>query len=277
MSHRSRFLREPDMTFIALPWLLAAALFVHGTTNAQQPARQAPASTPTFPVVVGGVVPDEATRQAVLAKVREVYGADRVVDQLGVGPLVAPPNWTAHVQKMITPDLKRVNRGQMSIRGNNVEMRGEVANEASRQEVLSRITTAIANPTYTVRSGLRVAAEGQEQVDAALANRVIEFEPASFELTPLGRTTLDQLLPVLRKFNARNFEVIGHTDSVGSRATNIALSSARADAVKSYLVAKGFRESAITTLGVGPDRPVAPNESPEGRSRNRRIELRVGQ
>ena len=128
-----------------------------------------------------------------------------------------------------------------------------------------------------MRSGWRRAAERQEQVDAALANRLIEFEAASFELTPLGRTTLDQLLPVLRKFNARNFEVIGHTDSVGSRATNIALSSARADAVKSYLVAKGFRESAITTLGVGPDRPVAPNESPEGRSRNRRIELRVGQ
>ncbi len=266
--------------------LLGAAMYANAQTAAAPPARQ-PAGTParqvpaargtTFPVVVGGVVPDEATRQAILAKVRQVYGAERVVDQLGVGPLVAPPNWSAHVQRMIAPELERVSRGQITIRGNNVEVRGEVANEASRQEVASRMLTAINNPTYTVRNGLRVAAAGQDQIDAALANRIVEFEPASFELTPLGRTTLDRLLPVLHKLTDRNFEVIGHTDSVGTRATNLALSAARADAVKNYLMARGIRESAITTLGAGPDRPLADNETPDGRARNRRIELRVGQ
>jgi OmpA-OmpF porin, OOP family len=259
-----------------VPALVPAAAPVRAT--AATPARQVPAARATnFPVVVGGVVPDEATRQAILAKVRAVYGADRVVDQLGIGPLVAPPNWSAHVQRMIAPDLERVTRGQLTVRGNNVEMRGEVANEASRQEVASRVITAINNPTYTVRNGLRVAAAGQDQIDAALANRIVEFEPASFELTPLGRAALDQLLPVLLKLADRNFEVIGHTDSVGTRATNLALSAARADAVKGYLTARGIRESAITTLGAGPDRPVAGNDTPDGRARNRRIELRVGQ
>lgn len=268
-------------------WVAAALMFHVLPALAQAtrpatatPARQAPAAAPnapTFPVVVSGVVPDEATRQKVLEKVREVYGADRVVDQLGVGSLVAPPNWSAHLQRMIGPDLKRVSRGQMTIRGNNVEMRGEVANEASRQEVLSRITTAINNPTYTVRNGLRVAAAGQDQVDAALANRIVEFELASSELTPLGRTTLEGLMPILRQLSNRNFEIIGHTDSQGSRSTNIALSSARADAVKTYLVSRGIKEASITTLGAGPDRPIAANETADGRARNRRIELRVGQ
>ncbi len=262
-------------------WLVAAMpAFGQGAAAAPRATTAPPAAAAAaieFPVVVGGVVPDEATRQAILTRVREVYGAARVVDQLGIGPLVAPPNWSAHVQRMIVPDLKRVSRGQMSIRGNNVDMRGEVANEALRQQVASRLATAIDNPTYQVRNGLRVAAQGQDQVDAALANRIVEFEPSSYELTPVGRSTLDQLLPVLRRLGERSFEVIGHTDSIGTRATNLALSAARADAVKGYLVSRGLRESSITTLGAGPDRPVANNDTPEGRARNRRIEMRVGQ
>jgi OOP family OmpA-OmpF porin len=273
---RSRLGRRSRSVAASMLVAVLAPAFGQGTAT---PARVVPAPrTVEFPVVVGGVVPDEATRQAILAKVREVYGAARVVDQLGIGPLVAPPNWSAHVQRMIVPDLQRVSRGQMSIRGNNVDMRGEVANEALRQQVASRLVTAIDNPTYVVRNGLRVAGAGQDQIDAALANRIVEFEPASFELTPVGRATLDQLLPVLRRLGGeRTFEVIGHTDSLGTRATNLALSAARADAVKSYLVARGLRESSITTLGAGPDRPVAANDTPEGRARNRRIELRVGQ
>jgi OOP family OmpA-OmpF porin len=79
-------------------------------------------------VIVSGVVPDEATRSAIVARMRELYGADRVVDQLGVDKLVAPPNWNQHIQRVLTPDLKRVTKGQLSITGNVVELSGEVDN-----------------------------------------------------------------------------------------------------------------------------------------------------
>ena len=225
-------------------------------------------------VVVSGVVPDESTRQAILAKVRELYGADRVVDQIGVDNLVAPPNWSQNVQKLISPELKRVSRGQLKISGNMIDVSGEVENEAQRQQVVSHMSGQL-NPTYTVRNGLRVVAAGQDVVDATLANRTIEFEPGNSTLTPAGLQVLDRLLPVLQQLHGRKFEVIGHTDSNGSRAQNIALSAARADAVKTYLVGKGVSASLVQTSAVGPDRPIAGNDTPEGRARNRRIEFRV--
>lgn len=241
------------------------------------PSPTAAVSTRQGQVVVAGTVPDESTRQAILARVRELYGNDRVLDQLGVGNLVAPPNWAQHVQRALQPDLKQVSRGQLSIQGNVLEIKGEVSNEAQRQQVLSQIATQLNNPTYTVRNSLRVSAAGQEAVDTALANRIVEFEPSSATLTATGQSVLDQLAPVLLQLSGRKFEVIGHTDSLGARAANVALSAARAETVKVYLAKKGVPETAITTSGVGPDRPVADNNLPDGRARNRRIEFRVSQ
>jgi OmpA-OmpF porin, OOP family len=226
-------------------------------------------------VLVSGTVPDEATRAAILAKVQEVYGAERVVDQLGVGNLVAPPNWSQHVQKIITPDLKAVSQGQLRISGNIVEVVGSVANEAQRQQLASRMVSSLGNPTYTVRNGLRVGSPGQEQLDAALANRVIEFQPGNSQLTPSGMQVLDELLPLLAKFSGRRFEIVGHTDAAGVHEQNTALSLARANAVKTYLVTRGIAPAQIVTAGVGPDRPIADNATAEGRARNRRIEFRV--
>ena len=225
-------------------------------------------------VVVSGTVPDEATRQAVLTRAREVFGVDRVVDQLGVGNLVAPPNWTSYLQRIISPDLKQVSRGQISVSGNVIDIKGEVGNEAVRQQIVSELSTRL-NTTYTVRNGLRVGAAGQDQVDLALTNRTIEFETGNSTLTPTGRQVLDLLAPVLQRLPGRSFEVIGHTDAQGSRPQNIALSAARADTVKAHLASKGIAADSITTSGAGPDRPLASNDTPDGRARNRRIELRV--
>ena len=247
----------------------AALLLIAGACGAGAADLPAPGK-----VVVSGTVPDEATRQAVLQRAREVFGVDRVVDQLGVGNLVAPPNWNTYLQRIISPELKQVSRGQISISGNVVDIKGEVGNEAVRQQLVSDLSTRL-NTTYTVRNSLRVGAAGQDQVDLALANRTIEFEYGNSTLTPNGRQVLDLLAPVLRGLAGRSFEVTGHTDAQGSRPQNIALSAARADAVKAYLVAKGIGADSISTSGAGPDRPVAGNDTPDGRARNRRIELRV--
>ncbi|MBZ8143645.1 cell envelope biogenesis protein OmpA, partial [Rubrivivax gelatinosus] len=129
--------------------------------------------------------------------------------------------------------------------------------------------------TYTVRNGLRVSAAGQEQLDAALANRIVEFEPGSATLTATGQQVLDDLAGVIKRMPDRRFEIIGHTDAQGARLSNLALSAARADAVKSYLTAQGVPATLLGTSGAGPDRPVASNDTADGRARNRRIEVRA--
>lgn len=226
-------------------------------------------------VVVAGTVPDEATRVAVITRLRELYGAERVVDQLSLGSVVAPPQWSQHVQKLLSPSLKQVSHGQLSVQGQTVDLKGEVGNEAVRQQLASEMAQSL-NPTYTVRNGLRVAVQEQAVVDQALANRIVEFEPGSAVLRPAGLLILDEMAAALARLPGRRFEVIGHTDAQGSHASNVSLSLARAQAVKTYLVGKGLPADSLSTSGLGPDQPVASNATDEGRARNRRIEFRVG-
>lgn len=236
----------------------------------------APADTAPGQVVASGKVPDEATHSAVLARLRDTYGAGNVVDQIEVGGVATPPNWSANVQKLLGPQLKQISKGQLKINGTQIDVKGEVQNEALRQQVTSDMANAL-NPTYTIHNGLRVSASEQGLLDSTLANRTIEFELGSATLAPEGRAILDQMAAVLVKMPGKSVEIIGHTDNSGSRPSNIALSQARADAVKGYLVTKGVAPRSMATMGVGPDQPIASNGTEDGRARNRRIEFRVGQ
>lgn len=228
-------------------------------------------------VVVGGQVPDDATRLAVLESLGKVYGSSNVVDRIEVvGSITMPANWSANISKLISPDLKQIRKGQLQINGTQLMVNGEVANEAVRQQVLSDMANSL-NPTYSIRNNLQIpAVDSQQQVDQALADRTIEFETGSATLTASGRQVLDAVAPVLNELGKRKLSLVGHTDSSGDRGLNLSLSQARADAVKGYLVEKGIDPVRISTSGVGPDQPIASNDSATGRAKNRRIDFRVG-
>lgn len=226
------------------------------------------------PVTVSGTVPDEATKAAILQRARALYGAARVVDQVAVGNVVAPPNWSASMQKLLCEPLKQVSQGLLTVEGNRVSIRGDVANEALRQQVASELAGNL-NPTYTISNGLRVNAPAQKLLDTALARRIIEFESGQAVIRPSGMQILDEMAAAMAQIGGRKVEVIGHTDNTGTREANLALSLARAQAVRSYLAGQGIAAASIAVTGAGPDRPVADNASAEGRARNRRIEFRV--
>jgi OOP family OmpA-OmpF porin len=248
--------------------LFAAAWFAAGVASAQ-----APQAAPNAPILVTGTVADEASKAGLLARLREVYG-DRVVDQLSVGTVATPANWNEYVHRLIGPNLKMISRGQLKVDGNNVSLRGDVASEAQRQQIASDIASNL-NPTYTVNNGLRVAASEQGMLDATLANRIIEFDSGKATLADSGKAILDQMSVALQRLRGMRVEVIGHTDNEGSRAGNLSLSQARAEAVRDYVVSRGIRAESIAVSGEGPDRPVADNRTAEGRARNRRIEFKV--
>jgi len=228
----------------------------------------------TNPVIASGTVPDEATRAAILTRLREVFGAGRVVDNLAVGSVVAPPNWTSYATKIIDADLKSVSRGQLTVDGTNVGLSGQVASEAVRQQIANDLAGNL-NATYVVRNSLQVAQQQQGVLDKTLANRTIEFELGSARITAAGMAVLDEMAAAMKTMTKQKFEIVGHTDNSGSRAYNLELSAERAASVKNYLTAKGMDAAAIATDGAGPDRPVASNDTLEGRARNRRIEFRV--
>lgn len=242
----------------------------------QSHAQSAHPSIQPGSVVISGTVPDEATKVALVEKLQQLYGASKVVDQISVGGVVAPPNWAVHVPKLLTQNLKSISKGQLMVEGTTVALRGEVGNVAARQSIASDIAGAL-NPTYVVKNGLRVTGATQSALDQTLGNRVIEFEHGSALLTDSGKMILGEIAELLKKTNVQEMEVVGHTDNVGMPSHNLALSQVRADSVKIYLVSRGIAPTSITTRGMGADQPVAPNTTDEGRRRNRRIEFRVSE
>jgi outer membrane protein OmpA-like peptidoglycan-associated protein len=92
-------------------------------------------------------------------------------------------------------------------------------------------------------------------------------------LLPEARTRLDQVAAVLLTTHERHLIVEGHTDSQGSVNFNMDLSQRRADAVRSYLVERGYQGDLIQAHGMGKGSPIADNASPEGRANNRRVEI----
>jgi outer membrane protein OmpA-like peptidoglycan-associated protein len=86
---------------------------------------------------------------------------------------------------------------------------------------------------------------------------------------------LENLTGILKKNPGLKIEISGHTDHKGDAKYNLNLSQKRAESVLNYLVQQGISASRLTAKGYGDTQPVAPNDTEENRSRNRRIELKV--
>jgi len=100
---------------------------------------------------------------------------------------------------------------------------------------------------------------------------VFDFNKATIRAE--SEPVLQQVASVMKSL-AGAFEVGGHTDNVGGAAYNAKLSQARAESVKSWLVAHGIAASRLTAKGYGDTVPVVPNSSDANRARNRRVELK---
>ena len=106
-------------------------------------------------------------------------------------------------------------------------------------------------------------------------NERLLFSIDSSTLSPPASETIDHLATVLKEVGIHGAAVEGHTDSTGSSAHNLDLSKRRADAVKAELVSAGMPEAAVRALGRGELRPIANNETSEGRAQNRRVVIVV--
>lgn len=101
------------------------------------------------------------------------------------------------------------------------------------------------------------------------------FGTGSYALKTESFIELDVLLSYLQKNPRLKIEVQGHTDNVGAEASNLELSQERANSVAGYLTSKGISPTRITAVGYGESQPIAPNDTPEGRSQNRRTAFRI--
>lgn len=105
----------------------------------------------------------------------------------------------------------------------------------------------------------------------------IEFETGSANIKPASYKMLDDIFESAVVAEGLKLGVYGHTDNSGTDEVNIPLSEQRANAVKAYLVKKGLKSERIETKGYGSTKPIADNNTAEGKSRNRRVEIVLGE
>ncbi|MCB9564367.1 MAG: OmpA family protein [Kofleriaceae bacterium] len=102
----------------------------------------------------------------------------------------------------------------------------------------------------------------------------IQFELGSDRVLEVSYPLLDEIARVLDDNpQIEAVEIAGHTDATGGAARNRELSQQRAEAVRQYLLGRGIAKDRLTARGYGEDKPIAPNDSPEGREANRRVEF----
>ena len=112
-----------------------------------------------------------------------------------------------------------------------------------------------------------------EKIPIPLENVFFEFN--KYELKSESFSELNRLINFINKNSGVKLEIGGHTDNVGTADYNKKLSEQRAKSVVAYLLAKGVEKSQLVAVGYGEVKPIEPNETKEGKAKNRRVEFRV--
>ncbi len=139
-----------------------------------------------------------------------------------------------------------------------------------RREIAATVPVAD-EPSQSVKLTLRYKRELPQQ-PFILAG--VNFDTAKATIRPESFPHLDVVVEfMVHKKNAR-VEISGHTDNVGNAKANKTLSEKRAQACRNYIVSKGIDKKRLDAIGFGDERPIAPNDTDEGRQKNRRIEAK---
>jgi outer membrane protein OmpA-like peptidoglycan-associated protein len=138
--------------------------------------------------------------------------------------------------------------------------------KSERDALAARLSGALGKVAATERTGRGLV--------VSLSGGIL-FESGKSALKTNAKVSLAKLSGILMMIPNTNIQVEGHTDATGSAETNQKLSAARAAAVKDFLKSQGVEDSRMASTGFGPSQPVAPNDTAEGRAKNRRVEIVV--
>lgn len=144
----------------------------------------------------------------------------------------------------------------------------ETAAQLARKEA-----NLAAEQAQTLRQQLENLQLRQTESGVVVTLGDVLFETGQAELRSDSQTSLVEVVDLLQSEPSKSIRIEGHTDSVGDAATNLQLSEQRANSVLSALESLGVDPARITVVGMGEDFPIASNDTEEGRSKNRRVDV----
>ena len=151
---------------------------------------------------------------------------------------------------------------------------GEGCPDSDGDGVYDHLDVCPANPGVAANKGCpEIKQEVQDEIK--LAAQGIYFESNKDVIKAVSFKNLDRLAEIMVEYKEAQVIIEGHTDSEGADAANMTLSQKRADAVKRYIASKGVAASRMTAIGYGETKPVADNDSADGRALNRRVDFNL--
>jgi OmpA-OmpF porin, OOP family len=232
-------------------------------------------------LALGGLVPSEAFHTELLELVRLKLGSIALDDATEIAP-GAPEGFEAAALTALQA-LSRLDEAEASIGAGVVSIRGSALNEAGAKEVARLMAEDLPQgfsgeaAVSTVNdSGPQLTAEAcQSELNRLTSSNIILFQTGEATIQNHSYGFLDRIAQIARQCGQARLEISGHTDSDGSEADNLALSDRRARAVADFMTAAGIAADRLVAVGHGEGRPLASNDTDEGKAANRRIEFRV--
>lgn len=251
-------------------------------TATQGPAEFTAVFTEEGKVELRGRLTDETLRQAVDAFARSAFSGAEVLTATRLDETL-PDGWAVRVLAGLEA-LAEVEHGRLLVRSDLVEVAGVTGSTATRGKITQILSDELGQgQTFRVNvrydealdpiASLPTPEECAADVNAVIARTKITFTPSSAEIATTARPVLDELGKILSNCPPMQMEIGGHTDAQGSEGGNQALSQARAEAVLLALQGRRVDVSGMTAVGYGETKPIADNDSEEGREANRRIEF----
>ncbi len=177
--------------------------------------------------------------------------------------------------------LTQLKRGELSIDDEKFELTGIADNQTRIDQIRKQIKTSepILKPLEVVLNievdpNRRLSEACKKSFGAAMENNLVHYVTARHNIREQYRDSLRFIANTAIECDARVL-IEGHADEVGKENYNQGLSVRRADTAREFLIEKGVPESRIEAFGYGEFRPVASNETPEGKAKNRRVEIHI--
>lgn len=228
-----------------------------------------------------GKYPDDDTHGKILDAAKSLFFGEEIVDQLTAAP--GAPSGFGNAAIAGLNALSRLAKGTFSLSNTNAKLTGDALYDQAVASVQNAFATAVPDGFKFEPAQIAVgpaapaidATNCQSTLNTMLTKSKINFETGKAQITPASSGLLDLIVATIGRCANSSIEISGHTDSSGDETANIALSEQRAKAVVDYLTSAGVSPERLTAVGLGSSRPIASNDTDEGKALNRRIEFSV--